>query len=235
MKHTCETSGCAEIWKTCKKCGEDKPLIDFTYRPAGSDGHRHSCKACTAAYRKAHHERNREKYNNLSNKWYWDNIEVNRAKSREYGAANREKARARGKAWRQANPERYRAKNERWATENPERRAAWLKSYYKDKWANDPEFRHRQNAKKLRRKRLLAGAVQETYTRLSVFEKDGWVCQLCGGAIDPSLPWPDRMAASVDHIVPISLGGDDTFDNVQAAHSGCNSSKGNRVNAEGAA
>lgn len=59
-----------------------------------------------------------------------------------------------------------------------------------------------------------------------VMERDGNRCALCEGLIDQSLRFPHPMSRSVDHIVPLSVGGTHTFDNVQAAHLGCNTSKG---------
>jgi 5-methylcytosine-specific restriction endonuclease McrA len=54
------------------------------------------------------------------------------------------------------------------------------------------------------------------------------VCWLCGQPVDKSLPWPDPMSASVDHIVPLSVGGSLTDrSNVRLAHLRCNSSRGN--------
>ena len=43
------------------------------------------------------------------------------------------------------------------------------------------------------------------------------------------LHWPDRRSPSVDHVVPLSRGGDDTLANVKLSHLTCNLSKGNRV------
>ena len=37
--------------------------------------------------------------------------------------------------------------------------------------------------------------------------RDGFVCQLCGGPIDKTLPANHPMGATVDHIQPISRGG----------------------------
>lgn len=65
--------------------------------------------------------------------------------------------------------------------------------------------------------------------RLAVFDRDGWVCQLCGEPVDPDLKGPDPQCASLDHIVPLSLGGDHSMENTQLAHLGCNASKGNRA------
>jgi len=42
-------------------------------------------------------------------------------------------------------------------------------------------------------------------------------------------PFPEPMSATVDHIVPVSLGGAHTEDNMQAAHFFCNTAKGARI------
>lgn len=53
------------------------------------------------------------------------------------------------------------------------------------------------------------------------------VCHLCGGAIDPELRSPHPMSFSVDHIVPLSMGGD-LHDpaNLAPAHRLCNMKRG---------
>jgi len=50
-------------------------------------------------------------------------------------------------------------------------------------------------------------------------------CALCGSEIDYTLKWPDPMCFVVDHIIPIAKGGPHTFENTQAAHASCNSTK----------
>jgi hypothetical protein len=59
-----------------------------------------------------------------------------------------------------------------------------------------------------------------------IFERDGWICQICVEEIDRSLEWPHPRSVSLDHIVPVSRGGQHTVGNVQCAHLCCNSSKG---------
>lgn len=98
----------------------------------------------------------------------------------------------------------------------------------------DPSCRrqyHRNRAGKhwhTRRARVL-GTQTEPVDKLVVFERDGWACGLCGGPIDPDVQHPDKFSASLDHIVPLSRGGNHTYDNVQAAHLACNSRKSNRT------
>lgn len=53
--------------------------------------------------------------------------------------------------------------------------------------------------------------------RALVLAEYGTVCHLCGGV----------GADSVDHVIPRSLGGDDSLDNLRPAHRSCNFSRGN--------
>ncbi|WP_353526874.1 HNH endonuclease [Amycolatopsis kentuckyensis] len=104
------------------------------------------------------------------------------------------------------------ARDGRGATEG-ERRAARLASW------------QRKNRK---RRALKAGARHEAYTTAEIAERDKFTCQLCGMPVDMGLKYPDTRSPSIDHIVAIANGGDDTPGNVQLAHFGCNSSKGVR-------
>lgn len=80
-----------------------------------------------------------------------------------------------------------------------------------------------------RRKAVIRGAEAEKIDVLFVFERDKWVCQICGQPVDPSIEYPDLRCKSIDHIVPLSKGGKHTTENVQLAHLVCNISKGNRT------
>ena len=87
------------------------------------------------------------------------------------------------------------------------------------------EFARGENARRMRRARL-AGVQRESYTTAEVAARDDHLCGLCGGRVDMALRFPNRMSASVDHILPLSLGGNDMLANVQLAHLGCNLRKG---------
>ena len=71
-----------------------------------------------------------------------------------------------------------------------------------------------------KRRRLLEGAVQVPWVRSEIAERDGWECYLCGSEIEP-----DDL--NIDHVKPLSLGGDDAPWNVAATHAACNFSKWN--------
>jgi 5-methylcytosine-specific restriction endonuclease McrA len=67
--------------------------------------------------------------------------------------------------------------------------------------------------------------------RLAIYERDGWVCQLCNKPVDPALDgMRDRMAATLDHVECVSwtLVPDHSADNLRLAHRACNSSRRNR-------
>ena len=79
-----------------------------------------------------------------------------------------------------------------------------------------------------RRRARLSAVLDEQVVRAVVFERDGWVCHLCGGTIDPGLRGRHPMAATIDHVVPLARGGRHSYGNVKAAHLRCNSSRGDR-------
>lgn len=75
-------------------------------------------------------------------------------------------------------------------------------------------------------KRRAAGWKSQKGRWRDVCARDGWACWICRQAIDPCLSHPDRRAGSVDHVVPLSLGGSDADENLRAAHVSCNSRRG---------
>lgn len=83
-------------------------------------------------------------------------------------------------------------------------------------------------AKHRRRRALKRGGVAEPYTLAEIAARDGHRCQLCRRKVDMTLTGCHPKAPSIDHVIPIDVGGDDTRANVQLAHFGCNSRKGVR-------
>lgn len=79
--------------------------------------------------------------------------------------------------------------------------------------------RHRQRAR-------YHGVAYEPVNRLTVFERDGWRCQVCGkktprkhqGTIKPNAP-------ELDHRIPMAMGGAHSYENCQLACRACNLAK----------
>ena len=101
--------------------------------------------------------------------------------------------------------------------------------------AREPE-KHLAKAKRAGAIRRAAAkdAAAELVMRLEVFERDGWICQLCAEPVDRDLAHPHPQSPSLDHALPLSRGGAHTYANTQLAHLRCNLRKGARVT-EGAA
>lgn len=70
---------------------------------------------------------------------------------------------------------------------------------------------------------------QERIDRLKVFARDDYRCQLCGEPTDKTAKWPDPKTPTLDHIVPISMGGPHLYSNVQCACWNCNQRKGRHL------
>lgn len=87
-----------------------------------------------------------------------------------------------------------------------------------DKCANE--------ARRLRRRARLVGGWVEDFSRIEIFQRDNWTCQICHRKVRRNVKWPHPMAAVVDHIIPLAAGGTHQRSNVQCAHNVCNTTKG---------
>lgn len=88
--------------------------------------------------------------------------------------------------------------------------------------------RHRSNPKGHHRRAQKYGVQYIYIERRKICERDGWKCGLCGKPVDRRLSYPHPMSGSIDHIIPMSRGGDHLPENVQCAHLKCNMDKSNK-------
>lgn len=78
-------------------------------------------------------------------------------------------------------------------------------------------------------RRVRARAItSESYTLGGIADRDRRTCQLCGKRVAMTESVPHPKAPTVDHVLPLSEGGDDTRANVQLAHFLCNATKGSQ-------
>jgi 5-methylcytosine-specific restriction endonuclease McrA len=103
----------------------------------------------------------------------------------------------RKRGWRTAHPQRVRDTLNEWRRDHPE-------------YCRDQERRTRH------RKQALA---HERIVPLEIYERDQQTCKICG-------LWVDVSEMSLDHIVPMSVGGGYLYSNLQLAHGRCNSRRG---------
>lgn len=83
---------------------------------------------------------------------------------------------------------------------------------------------------KSKRKAVLKGATIERVDPFDVFDRDGWKCMLCG--IDTPKAkrgTQDDDAPELDHVIPISKGGEHSHANTQCSCRKCNLFKSNKI------
>lgn len=77
-------------------------------------------------------------------------------------------------------------------------------------------------------KRRAIMARGEHINHTEVFDAHEWICHLCGGSIDRRATRDDWLRVTLDHVVPLSKGGEHVRSNVRPAHWKCNMEKGDR-------
>ena len=88
--------------------------------------------------------------------------------------------------------------------------------------ASRSDCTHRRRAKKF-------GCLYEPVSKRKVFERDGWRCQLCGISTPAAKQGTqDADAPELDHIVPLSKGGEHSYRNTQCACRQCNGAKSDK-------
>lgn len=63
------------------------------------------------------------------------------------------------------------------------------------------------------------------WTPRSIFERDSWRCHLCAKPVMRDATVPHPLAPTIDHLIPVSMGGLDQPWNVACAHFICNSTR----------
>lgn len=128
-----------------------------------------------------------------------------------------------------ANPEAIRAGRrgraeylKAWQATHPERIAE-----IKAKWRRNNLAARRETANR-RRVRLRQGEV-EVISRQEVYDRDKGLCGFCLAAVRMEVRFPDPLSPSLDHIIPVALGGSHTKANLRLTHLRCNVSAGWRV------
>jgi hypothetical protein len=201
--------------KKCSKCGEAKPLQEFTRDKSKKCGYKSACKTClNTPERKAYQTAYRK-----------DHADYFREKHAEYRERNREAVRV----YRREHYDPQKAHAYR--VQNLERLLEYNRAY------NATERGRARTALATAKRRAHIATGDSGITLRALFSRDGGRCQLCGGLCDyndfilrDGVTVVGNRYPSIDHIVPLSRGGSHTWDNVQLAHKGCNCVKYNRTN-----
>lgn len=142
-------------------------------------------------------------------------------------AEQKAKAAAQMRAWRLAHPGYNFSMVKRWQNKNPDKLAAQQKrnrerhidakkaqklDYY---YANKPAYRHRESQR--RRKQRGTNGTYSLLDFQNLCDKYANKCLSCGRI---------NVQLTADHVVPLSMGGSNTIDNIQPLCGKCNDEKG---------
>ena len=132
-----------------------------------------------------------------------ENRERIRAYQREYRKKNKIKVDAWQSKYRATNREEIHARLAAWKANHIEKVRDWGRTSFKKRRALIRKAKH-----------------VERVSLDIIYQRDYGLCSLCHTKVR-------REDASLDHIIPLSKGGDHTYQNCALAHMRCNSSKGN--------
>jgi 5-methylcytosine-specific restriction endonuclease McrA len=122
----------------------------------------------------------------------------------------------RQKAFRAAHPELMRQRDARFRRAYADQIPARLKRWRRAHPGKSQEYEARRRARKRR-----AGKI-EHIDRAYVYKRDKGLCSLCGRKVR-------KQDMSLDHILPLSLGGSHCLTNVTLVHLQCNTRKRTRA------
>lgn len=221
-----------EHGRTCSTCFLFKSWIHFNKKGCSSTGHRSTCKSCQAKAKVIYDENHKE----AKRKYGHDYYQKNKARCKAYAYENKEKIRKRTKKWAERNREILREKNRKYYLENKETIRVKSREYatknkellaeYQRYYIKSPKGIQRRKiaAHKRRTKEILLKPLKEehllvleTFNKI-YFSSLHFTCEYCQKPII-------NETYHLDHIHPISKGGDNQLENLAISCSMCNKSK----------
>jgi 5-methylcytosine-specific restriction endonuclease McrA len=149
---------------------------------------------------------------------------------KKYRAEHREDRNAYQREHREKNKEALTAARHKYIEKNKEAIAAYHREYQKKNPHKYTEAMSRRKARKLNN-----GVLK--YSTQEVLDTYGIDCHLCDRPVDMSAPrrtgYPGwETGLQIDHVIPISKGGQDSLANVRPSHGKCNITKSARLMGE---
>lgn len=211
--------------KLCPKCNTVKPVGDFGKNKSKRDGLTGYCRECTYSY---YDEYNKKNPGMLKAIWTkFNNSPKKKAYDKKWNEENPEKVRAKKRKWESKNPNKIKAQSQRYYEKHKDdilasqRERAWRKTEkgkkQRKKWVeeNKEKIIVANRNRKARIKEAEGSFTLEEWERLK--KHYGNKCLCCGDT---------EKKLTMDHVVPIKLGGTNFISNIQPLCGSCNSSKG---------
>lgn len=208
--------------KKCTKCGAFKELKDFTKCKANSDGHKNLCKTCTRQYQKQHYKENSDYYKNKRKEHYLEKTEEVKQRQRQYYQENSDYY----KEYRKKRYQELRDLELNYANEYR------VKNQYKIlKYRRSEKGRQMILNNTIKRRSRKYKVDFTPFQRKKLLDRDNWKCQSCGCKVHDRHTgnWNTPDKAHIDHIIPITKGGNSDPSNLRVLCRTCNISKSNRI------
>lgn len=189
-------------YKTCEICGNAFEATHNAQKYCSNECAMKSQKMHIAQWRETNKLRKKQK-----DKEYRDS---HKEQHKEWYEAHREQQRERSKIYYQENKEKIREQQKEYAKEYRKTRRRKLQ-------------RIKENSK---HRAKVNNVESDRWTPTQIFQRDNGICQICGLPVYEGDDVPKRLEPSYDHIIPMSKGGANTYDNVQLTHFFCNRHKG---------
>jgi 5-methylcytosine-specific restriction endonuclease McrA len=200
-----------ENGKECRTCGEFKSFAEFHKDKRQPDGHVSKCKTCRNERMKQYYEENKEDVLQRNAQYVEKNkVKVKKLRKKYYDANQEYITQRERNRWRE-NAEVLKEKKRQWG---------------KTKQGQEAYYRSRTKRRSYKHK------VDFTpFERTTILERDKWTCQSCGCKVHDrhTGDWNTYDKAHIDHIIPVSKGGNSEPSNLQVLCRTCNLSKQDKI------
>lgn len=195
----------------CQKHREMKAIRAARYYSANKEK--------VAARKKRYEEQNREKVQKRTKLYRENNVERIKEIRRNHYIKNRDRLLVEN---RNRHAERYRDVAKLRYETNKDKIRDRIKEWHK----NNPDKRRFYHSKRYAKKH---GSYSTNVNPEFVYNRDKWICQICGIPVDTDVKYPHPHYPTLDHIIPLIKGGWHREDNLQCTHLRCNISKSSKM------
>jgi len=203
--------------KTCTKCGVEKGIEAFCKGSRYKDGLNPWCKGCRTEYNKGYYKVNKPTISERVRKFRAGHKEEYSERYRQWAENNKERIAIRMDDYRDANKDKLREYRKQYCKDNVNK----IKQYWKS-----PNGKSVSRISAHKRRSQKAGVKAESFDPVEVLKRDGYICQNCGRKTRPDFNRWHSLYPNLDHIVPLSKGGNHTKQNTQCLCRQCNLYKG---------
>lgn len=186
--------------KKCTECKKIKEISEFYNSKKSIDGKRHLCQECDRKRNKSYYHKHRESEILRAIKWNKEHPDVSKKAIDRWHKAHPEKANEANRKSRAKYPEKQKEKTRKQRRLHPEISQACTEN----RRANKLKSGGKITAKEWR----------------DVLKKYNHICLDCGRT---------DVRLTQDHVVPLSMGGTHTIDNIQPLCGSCNSKKNTKI------